>query len=348
MAILQKGTKLGVAVHHSVYTPAKNMAELKTQATLFNGWHSKKSWAETTKTPSAYPYISYHYLMATNGEMLNVTDEKYVKYHSGDSFRGALSFNEHGIAVCLTGNYENDKPTDAQMRALVLFIRDVEKRYKINARVRGHKETSSTATACPGKNIGTSTSGWLKQVIVNVNNVQYPPPAPIPTDPCATQKNQIGVLEAQIKALNVKAENLDKENLNLKVGKASAESTILKVEANFRNLEDGYLKEISELKEKASVAERLAEELLTLQDMINDQTEEIDLWIKQLAEANTTLDGQANYIIELENKVKNLKAEMQKKDTQILELKAKTVLDLNTLTLGDFMTWVGLKLRGGN
>ena len=92
----------------------------------------------------------------------------------------------------------------------------------------------------------------------------------------------------------------------------------------------------------------MAKEILTLQDMINDQTEEIDLWIKQLADANTTLDGQANYIIELENKVKNLKAEMQKKDTQILELKAKTVLDLNTLTLGDFMTWVGLKLRGGN
>jgi len=177
MAILRKvGNTLGVAVHHSVYTPANNLAELKTQAVLFDGWHKSKSWAEDTKTPSAYPYISYHYLMATNGEMLNVTDEKYVKYHSRDNFRGDLSFNLNGIAVCLTGNYENDMPTEEQMKALVLFIRDVQNRYKIDARVRGHKETSQTATACPGKNIGTSQSGWLKQVIANVNDSNYPPP----------------------------------------------------------------------------------------------------------------------------------------------------------------------------
>lgn len=196
MAILKKGNILGVCVHHSVYKPAKNLAELKTQAKLFNGWHSKKSWAEATKTPSAYPYISYHYLMATNGDLLKVTDEKYVKYHAGDNSRGDLSFNLHGIAVCLTGNYQNDKPTSAQMESLVKFIRDVEKRYDINARVRGHKETSTNPTACPGTNIGTSKSGWLKQVIANVNNKDYPPkPEP---DPCEKYKKQISELESKV------------------------------------------------------------------------------------------------------------------------------------------------------
>ena len=220
MAILKSGQTIGVAVHHSVYTPAKNLSDLKVQAKLFNDWHKSKSWAETTKTPSTYPYISYHYLMATDGSMLKVTQEQYVKYHAGDNFRGADSFNLHGIAVCLTGNYENDKPTEAQMKALVLFIRDVERRYKIDARVRGHKETSETATACPGKNIGTSKSGWLKSVITNVNNKDYPPTPPVtpPVDPEITKlKAQITVLEKTITSKDIEITNLKKDNAKLKV-----------------------------------------------------------------------------------------------------------------------------------
>jgi hypothetical protein len=204
MAILRKGDLLGICVHHSVYKPANNLTELKAQATLFNGWHKSKSWAETTKTDSAYPYISYHYLLATDGSLLNTTDEKYVKYHAGDNFRGELSFNLHGLGVCLTGNYETDKPTDAQMKTLVNLIRDVEKRYKINARIRGHKETSQDPTACPGKNLGTSTSGWLKQVITNVNDPNYPPaPVEPPKPPELIEcEKQVIELKAQISALN--------------------------------------------------------------------------------------------------------------------------------------------------
>jgi hypothetical protein len=238
MAILKKGNMLGVAVHHSVYKPAKNLAELKTQASLFNTWHKTKSWAEATKTPSAYPYISYHYLMATNGEMLKVTDEKYVKYHSGDNFRGDLSFNLHGIAVCLTGNYENDKPTEAQMKALVLFIRDVEKRYDINARIRGHKETSSTPTACPGKNIGTSTSGWLKQVIVNVNDKTYPPATPEPEPDCKEYIAKVDTLTKEKEALEAKLESCNSEKTGL-----------MATNAELVKLTEKYLKDIEVLQE---------------------------------------------------------------------------------------------------
>jgi N-acetyl-anhydromuramyl-L-alanine amidase AmpD len=213
MGILRKGNTLGVCVHHSVYKQAHNLSELRAQASLFNTWHSKKSWAETTKTPSAYPYISYHYLMATDGSILQVTDEKYVKYHAGDNFRGDLSFNLHGIAICLTGNYQNDKPTEAMMKSLVEFIRDVEKRYDINARVRGHKETSESPTACPGTNIGTSKSGWLKQAIANVNDNNYPPQ---PTDPCKKYKDQIAVLNSKVVECEKRVNMLEGVNTELR------------------------------------------------------------------------------------------------------------------------------------
>ena len=202
MAILKTGKEIGVCVHHSVYKPAHNLAELKAQATLFNGWHKSKSWAETTKTPSTYPYISYHYLMATDGSILKVTDEKYVKYHAGDNFRGDASFNLHGTAICLTGNYQNDKPTDAQMKSLVAFIRDYQKRYKIDAYVRGHKETSKDATACPGTNLGTSKSGWLKQVIANVNNSAYPPVEPPALPELIVCQKEVERLKGEITRLN--------------------------------------------------------------------------------------------------------------------------------------------------
>jgi len=179
MAILRKGGVLGICVHHSVYQAAKNLTELKAHAVKYNTWHKSKSWAEKTKTSGSYPYISYHYLIALDGSILKVTNEKYVKYHAGDNFRGKGSFNLHGIAVCIDGNYETRKPNGAQMLTLVKLIRDIEKRYKINARVRGHKETSQDPTACPGKNIGTSKRGWLKQVITNVNDKDYPLVPPV-------------------------------------------------------------------------------------------------------------------------------------------------------------------------
>ena len=202
MAILKTGKEIGVCIHHSVYKPAANLAELKAQAALFNGWHKGKSWAETTKTDSAYPYISYHWLVATNGDMLNTTNEKYVKYAAGDNFRGDMSFNLHGTHICLTGNYENDKPTPEMERALALFIKDYQKRKGIDAYVRGHKETSKDATACPGTNIGTSKSGWLKQVITNVNNSAYPPVEP-PAPPVQTEcEKEIERLKGEVTRLS--------------------------------------------------------------------------------------------------------------------------------------------------
>jgi len=209
MAVLKKGQNIGVCVHHSVYPQAKTLAELKIQAKLFNGWHKKKSWAEDTKAVGNYPYISYHYLMALDGSILQVTDEKYVKYHAGDNYKGKDSFNLHGIGMCITGNYKTDKPNDQQEKALVLFIRDVEKRQDINANVRGHKEVahSSIPTACPGKNIGTSKVGWLKKVIANTNDKNYPPVAP-PVDPEIIKlQKQILDLEEEIEGLRDELKN---------------------------------------------------------------------------------------------------------------------------------------------
>jgi hypothetical protein len=289
MAILRKGGLLGVCVHHSVYKQAHNLTELKAQASLFNTWHKKKSWAETTKTPSAYPYISYHYLMATDGSILKVTDEKYVKYHAGDNFRGDLSFNLHGIAICLTGNYENDKPTDAQMRSLVEFIRDVEKRHKINARIRGHKETSESPTACPGKNIGTSKSGWLKQVIANVNDSNYPPEDS--SSDCSEQESEIlelkkGIktLEEKIGGLELKLEACSKEKADIKGNLESVKGDLEETKKELKLSEDKYATLMIEKKTLANTNADLVQELNELkaekENFIKKLIDKIFEWLR--------------------------------------------------------------------
>ena len=281
MAILKTGKEIGVCIHHSVYKPAKNLAELKAQATLFNGWHKSKSWAETTKTPSAYPYISYHYLMATDGTILNVTDEKYVKYHAGDNFRGDGSFNLHGTAICLTGNYENDVPTDAQMKSLVAFIRDYQKRYSIDAYVRGHKETSQDPTACPGKNLGTSTSGWLKQVIANVNNPAYPPPEPPVQTEC---EKEVERLAGEITRLK---EALATSQANEKIRGERVEF----LEGTLA-VRDGEIADLESERDKVIVErDRFEKQYLEVVTELNELKKGRDDWINRLADILHKLFG---------------------------------------------------------
>jgi hypothetical protein len=269
MAILKSGQTIGVCVHHSAVKPAaKNLTELKARAKSYNTSHSKKSWAETIKTKGefGYPYIEYHYMIAYDGSLLQVQNEQYVLYHAGDSFRGTKSFNLHGIAVMLDGNYEDEKPNDKQMLTLVKLIRDVERRYKINALVRGHKETSANPTACPGKNIGTSASGWLKQVIANVNDKNYPPivkPPTPPVNPC---------LEIEKKSQELERENLELTN---EIGKLVEENDNLIKKYN------GVVLERQELVSKLSQCK------IDLEQSRENFIDKIKNWVGELLEAVT-------------------------------------------------------------
>lgn len=209
MAIIRNGSPKNIAIHHSaVNPPAMNMTELKARAKSHNNYHKTKSigWNNTTPGEFGYPYIRYHYMIAQDGSVLQVQHEKYVLYHSGDGSTG--QFNYWGLAIMLEGNYEITKPTEAQMKSLVLLIRAIEKRYNIDPKVRGHREISAT-TSCPGANIGTSKSGWLKQVIANVNNKDYPPQAPVMPPEQTECEKQVNGLKAQVQELEAEINKLN-------------------------------------------------------------------------------------------------------------------------------------------
>ncbi len=174
MAVLRQGNPNRLLCHHSAVAPgADNLDDLKKRLAQYEITHSKKSWAETTKTGGehGYSYLAYHIAVAKDGHEIRTQDDKYILYHAGDNARGKDSFNLHGIGVLLDGNYETEVPTDHQKEALARIIARFERKYDVDVLVRGHKQTSLSGTACPGKNVGDNTSGFLKEAIDRANEI---------------------------------------------------------------------------------------------------------------------------------------------------------------------------------
>ena len=61
-------------------------------------------------------------------------------------------YNEHGIGICLVGNFDEDRPTPAQLESLKKLVRYLSKTYDIPTnRIFTHGGVTGM-THCPGKN----------------------------------------------------------------------------------------------------------------------------------------------------------------------------------------------------
>jgi len=172
MAVLRIGSPNRICLHHSAIAgiPA-DLSALKKRLASHEITHSKKTWAETIKTKGEYGYyyLEYHTAFAGNGHELRLQDDKYVLYHAGDNANGDESFNLHGTAVLIEGNYMTDQPTPQQEEGFARYIARFEKKYGVDVLVRGHKQASISATSCPGTNLGDNTKGFLKRCIDRAN-----------------------------------------------------------------------------------------------------------------------------------------------------------------------------------
>lgn len=121
----RKSTKR-VILHHS--------ASPDVPASTIHGWHLGQKWSG----------IGYHFVIRAGGAIERGRPEDTIGAHSGPAGNG------DSIGVVLTGNFEYDKPTEAQLDSLVWLITQyLEPKYG-KLQVMGHKDVM--ATACPGKN----------------------------------------------------------------------------------------------------------------------------------------------------------------------------------------------------
>jgi hypothetical protein len=126
-----------IVIHHSATTTGG--------AAGFDKMHKAKGWDE----------LGYHFVVG------NGTDTRDGQVEVGSRWPrqkwGAHAktpdnrFNDFGIGICLVGNFDISKPTDAQMKSLAKLTAHLMKSYRIPAdRVVGHGETGNP-TVCPGR-----------------------------------------------------------------------------------------------------------------------------------------------------------------------------------------------------
>ncbi|MCG3179590.1 MAG: hypothetical protein BIFFINMI_01928 [Phycisphaerae bacterium] len=73
-------------------------------------------------------------------------------------------YNDHGIGICLVGDFDKTRPTSAQLRSCVLLVRFLCREYNIPAsHILGHRDGQASEglppekrTDCPGSNFDVS------------------------------------------------------------------------------------------------------------------------------------------------------------------------------------------------
>ncbi|MBA4149459.1 MAG: N-acetylmuramoyl-L-alanine amidase [Verrucomicrobia bacterium] len=98
------------------------------------------------KTKPAWPDVPYHFYISVDGKLAEGRDLKFV----GDT---NTEYDPTGhLLVTLEGNFQEEKPSDAQMKTTRQLVRFLAKRYKVPAsKIGSHKDYAKTA--CPGENL---------------------------------------------------------------------------------------------------------------------------------------------------------------------------------------------------
>lgn len=125
----RKSTK-SIVIHHSA-------SGINITVQDINRWHMANGWSG----------IGYHYVIYADGQIWTGRPEDTVGAHA--YYSAKQEANSNGIGVCLVGNFETGRATEAQLNSLAWLIRDIRTRYP-ELMVWGHKDVMPTA--CPGKN----------------------------------------------------------------------------------------------------------------------------------------------------------------------------------------------------
>jgi hypothetical protein len=137
----QKGRWQGIIIHHS--------ATLKGNAAFIDRLHKDRGWEglgydfvidSGNGGPDGAIEVGWRWKQQREGAHCRVTGD-YTNY-----------WNEHTIGICLIGNFEIQKPTEAQYKSLAKLVKFLQQRYGIpTSKIKGHGDAD--ATRCPGRNM---------------------------------------------------------------------------------------------------------------------------------------------------------------------------------------------------
>jgi N-acetylmuramoyl-L-alanine amidase len=125
-----------IVIHHSA-TPMGGAAR-------FDREHREKGWDEL-----GYDFVIGNGTETGDGQV--EVGSRWVKQKIGAHAKTPDNwYNEHGIGICLVGNFDGSRPSPAQMRSLARLVSFMMRTYHIPAdHIVGHGDTK--ATQCPGR-----------------------------------------------------------------------------------------------------------------------------------------------------------------------------------------------------
>jgi hypothetical protein len=128
-----------IVIHHSA-TPSGS-------ARTFDRMHRDKGWDE----------LGYHFVIGNgtdSGDGQIEVGTRWAKQKWGAHAKTPNNeYNDHGIGICLVGNFDIERPTPQQTRSLARLVSHLMRTYNVPAsRVLGHQDTGKP-TECPGRNM---------------------------------------------------------------------------------------------------------------------------------------------------------------------------------------------------
>lgn len=131
-----------IVVHHS--------GSASGSAAEFDKYHRSRGWDG----------LGYHFVIgnghgAGDGEV--ETGLRWRKQMAG-AHAGEIEYNQHGIGICLVGDFEHgQQPSARQMASLRRLVRFLQARTGVpTSEVVGHNDVPGKRTECPGRNLNLS------------------------------------------------------------------------------------------------------------------------------------------------------------------------------------------------
>ena len=131
-----------IVIHHSA-TPTGSMA-------FFDKEHRAKGWDG----------VGYHFVIGNGTEtgdgQIEVTQRWPLQKWGAHAKTADNRFNEHGIGICLVGNFDIERPSAKQMQSLSRLVSYLMQTYRIPPQnVVGHRDTKPTD--CPGRYVNLAS-----------------------------------------------------------------------------------------------------------------------------------------------------------------------------------------------
>jgi hypothetical protein len=153
-----------IVIHHSA-TPGGNAAEFDRDHRERRGWDE----------------LGYHFVITNGNGGRDGKVEIGPRWRKGKwgAHCGGTpdnEYNEHGIGVCLVGDFSRDLPSRAQRASLEKLVGHLAETYRIEPdRIITHRDAPSTNTQCPGRLGRSYVRGHLRDVAAKRLAASKPP-----------------------------------------------------------------------------------------------------------------------------------------------------------------------------